>query len=177
LDQNSKTKATEGTMSWLMSFKKLEEPHARLFCFPHAGGGAQSYKDWSGKFPNVEVQAINLPGRGSRQLEEPITHLPELVRAIVSEIRYQLNLPYAFFGHSWGSVLAYEVQVRRFDRSLRCLKVADVLCYVMLCLYSLSCSDRACRKHLCSLPRLTALPTKAVLKLPSGHTISTTRNS
>jgi surfactin synthase thioesterase subunit len=94
-----------------MSFKKLDEPHARLFCFPHAGGGAQAYKEWSEQFPTVEVQAINLPGRGNRQNEKPITELAVLVRSIVNAIRHQLDLPYAFFGHSWGSVLAFEVQV------------------------------------------------------------------
>ena len=82
----------------------------RLFCFPYAGGGASIYRTWASGLPvDIEVCAIQLPGREARGQEQPFTRLAEMVQAIASGITPWLDKPYAFFGHSMGSHLAFEL--------------------------------------------------------------------
>jgi surfactin synthase thioesterase subunit len=121
--QGTRVQAKEGR--WSVCFEKEEAPTLRLFCFPHAGGGVQAYKSWSSVLSaeSVEVHAINLPGRGSRQAEEASVELRILINSIVDAITSLLDLPYAIFGHSWGSVLGFEVmcEIRRRDLPEACL--------------------------------------------------------
>lgn len=95
---------------WLQCFAPRPAAKARLFCFSHAGGGAASYRLWSTALPaNLEVCAIQLPGRANRLREPALGSLAALVDALVPALRPCLNLPFAFFGHSMGAVLAGEV--------------------------------------------------------------------
>lgn len=81
----------------------------RLFCFPFAGGGASIYRDWSQKLPEeIEVWAIQYPGRENRISEPPIDSLNIIVAKLFNKILPYLNVPYAFFGHSLGAKIAFE---------------------------------------------------------------------
>jgi surfactin synthase thioesterase subunit len=83
---------------------------ARLFCFPHAGGGAAVYRLWPAGLPHdVDVCAIQLPGHETRVKEPPLTTIASLVEALVPALRPFFDLPFAFFGHSMGAVVAAEV--------------------------------------------------------------------
>jgi medium-chain acyl-[acyl-carrier-protein] hydrolase len=83
---------------------------ARLFCFPYAGVGASAYRLWSaGLPPEVEVCAVQLPGRESRYREPPLTRIDAVVAALLPALRPHLDLPFLFFGHSMGAVLATEL--------------------------------------------------------------------
>lgn len=82
----------------------------RLYCFPFAGGSASVFAGWQEALgPGIEVCAIQLPGRGARMAEAPLSDLGEVVRQIVSVIASQPRMPFAFFGHSLGGLLAFEV--------------------------------------------------------------------
>ncbi|RFU39102.1 thioesterase [Actinomadura logoneensis] len=82
----------------------------RLVCFPHAGAGAAAYADWAALLPpDVELIAVQLPGRQNRIAEEPFTEVAPLVNVLVHALRPVLAGPYAFFGHSCGAALAYEL--------------------------------------------------------------------
>lgn len=95
---------------WLQRFTPRPQARARLFCFPHAGVGAAVYRPWSIALPaDLDVVAIQLPGRANRLNEPALTHVPELVAALVSALQPHLDLPFAFFGHSMGAVLSNEV--------------------------------------------------------------------
>lgn len=59
--------------------------------------------------PSVSICAIQLPGRGMRFHEKPYSHMPELVEAISDAIQSADDVPFAFFGHSLGGLLAFEV--------------------------------------------------------------------
>ena len=84
-------------------------PRVRLFCFPHAGGGASAFHSWQTALPAlVQVCPIQLPGRETRFSEPPYTELDSLVDAIAQELRPWLDIPYAIFGHSMGALLAFE---------------------------------------------------------------------
>lgn len=96
-------------MSWLVTRLPRPDAAARLFCLPPAGGGASIYRAWPAAFdPRIEVQALQLPGRETRIGESPGVD----VAAIAAALHAAADLPYAFFGHSMGARLAFEV-VRR----------------------------------------------------------------
>jgi surfactin synthase thioesterase subunit/phosphopantetheinyl transferase len=57
----------------------------------------------------VQVVAIQLPGREERAAEPPFARLQPLVGAILAALRPHLIPPYAFFGHSMGALVAFEV--------------------------------------------------------------------
>jgi surfactin synthase thioesterase subunit len=57
----------------------------------------------------MEVCAIQLPGRESRLDEASLDSIPKLVHALLPALEPLLDLPFAFFGHSLGAVLASEV--------------------------------------------------------------------
>jgi medium-chain acyl-[acyl-carrier-protein] hydrolase len=88
----------------------------RLFCLPYAGGGSSVYRFWSKGLPSfVDVCPIQLPGRETR-LEEPAAiRIGPLAEAIAQAILPYLDKPFAFFGHSMGALVAYEVARRLRD--------------------------------------------------------------
>ncbi|GAA0517318.1 thioesterase [Saccharopolyspora subtropica] len=85
----------------------------RLFCFPHAGGGPSAYRGWVGALgPEIEVVPVPLPGREARIAERPHHRMDELAEQITRELAPSLDRPYAFFGHSMGAGLAWELARR-----------------------------------------------------------------
>jgi len=82
----------------------------RLFCFPYAGGAASVFRDWSDGLPaDVEVCPIQLPGRGARLMEPPLSQLPPLIEALAEALLPLLDKPFALFGHSLGSLVSFEL--------------------------------------------------------------------
>jgi surfactin synthase thioesterase subunit len=97
-----------------MSFFARPRPHAnpslRLIAFHHAGGSAAMYHPISAQLPpDWELLILDLPGRGKRYAEAPISNASELVECVVSDVRPWLDVPVALFGHSLGAILAAEV--------------------------------------------------------------------
>jgi surfactin synthase thioesterase subunit len=90
----------------------------RLFCFPHGGGSAAEFVRWARHLPDLEVSAVQLPGRGTRLAEPVLTRMDELVDAVVAVM--PTGVPYSLFGHSLGGLVAYEVTraLRRAGRRL-----------------------------------------------------------
>jgi medium-chain acyl-[acyl-carrier-protein] hydrolase len=103
---------------WITKFEPAGKARVRLFCFPYAGGGAYIYRDWSRGLPsNVEVCSVQLPGRQNRLNEAPLTRLSTLVEKVALAIRAYLDKPFAFFGHSMGALISFELAryLRRED--------------------------------------------------------------
>lgn len=98
------------TSRWLAYREPNPRARLRLFCFPYAGGGASAYRGWAAALPaDVEVCPVQLPGRESR-LREPAFEQPDpLVVALADVLREHLDLPFAFFGHSMGAMLSFEL--------------------------------------------------------------------
>ncbi|MGH3925485.1 MAG: thioesterase II family protein, partial [Pseudonocardiaceae bacterium] len=89
------------------------EPLSRLVCFPHAGGTASAFNAWGALFPReVEVLAVQLPGREGRYREPVPTDLDALIAELTAAVAAQGGVPTVFFGHSWGAILAFEVSLR-----------------------------------------------------------------
>jgi acyl transferase domain-containing protein/NADPH:quinone reductase-like Zn-dependent oxidoreductase/surfactin synthase thioesterase subunit/acyl carrier protein len=95
---------------WFRTFAPRPEATTRLYCFSHAGGSASTYHSWSELLPeHVELRAVQLPGREDRAEEEPRTDLLALADELSSMIAANPDQrPFAFFGHSGGSLLAFE---------------------------------------------------------------------
>ena len=94
--------------SWFPTLKNPSPPgKPRLFCFPHAGGGTRLYRNWS--IDAIDVCPVLLPGRESRTAEPPIDNMPDLTHALAAAIRPYTTEPYAFFGHSMGAGIAFEL--------------------------------------------------------------------
>ncbi|MFG3252531.1 thioesterase II family protein [Streptomyces sp. NPDC048172] len=97
---------------WFRVYRRVPEG-VRLFCFPHAGGAASYFYPWAGRLPDgIELQVLQYPGRQDRVGEPCVRSVPALADRIHAAIRPRLNRPYAFFGHSMGAVVAFEVACR-----------------------------------------------------------------
>lgn len=96
--------------AWFTIAKPNPEAALRLFCFPYAGGSASLYHPWSKRLASsVEVCAAQLPGRGKRLQETPFTSMSLLVENLAQAISPLLDKPFAFFGHSMGAIIAFEL--------------------------------------------------------------------
>jgi len=102
--------------SWIACRKPNPQARLRLFCFPYAGTGASIFRTWSNGLPaDVEVCPVQFPGRGTRLMETPFTQLSPLVQALAQALVPLLDKPFAFFGHSLGALVGFELarQLRR----------------------------------------------------------------
>lgn len=99
--------------SWISFRKPGRTSRLRLFCFPYAGAGALIFRTWSDCLPaDVDVCPIQLPGRGARLVERPFTRLPPLIEALAQYLAPLLDKPFAFFGHSLGTLVSFELARR-----------------------------------------------------------------
>lgn len=116
------------TKSSLRLFLPRPYARARLFCFPHAGGSASSFHELAKALPEaVELTAVQYPGRQDRYTEPMPGSITELADGLASEMESPFDRPTAFFGHSMGAIVAFEVARRlqpRFPSPLAALFVS-----------------------------------------------------
>ncbi|MGO4426473.1 thioesterase II family protein, partial [Streptomyces sp. MCAF7] len=106
---------TDGVLAsaWLRGLGSREHSAwCRLFVFPHAGAGASAYRLAAYLPDTVEVCTVQLPGRENRFAEPALTSLDDAVTVLAPLIADHTDLPYAFFGHSMGSLIAFETARR-----------------------------------------------------------------
>ncbi|WP_347901179.1 alpha/beta fold hydrolase [Pseudomonas purpurea] len=81
-----------------------------LLCLPYSGASAMVYSRWRRKLPDwLQLQPVELPGRGARFGEALHTDMRELAQQLAREHKQSLHTPYALFGHSLGALLACEL--------------------------------------------------------------------
>jgi medium-chain acyl-[acyl-carrier-protein] hydrolase len=91
-------------------FRPNPAARVRLFCFPYAGGGVAIFYRWAAVLPpEIHVCPVALPGRESRIQETPVTRIAPLVDTLTHALAPYLDLPCAFFGHSMGALIAFEL--------------------------------------------------------------------
>jgi surfactin synthase thioesterase subunit len=94
---------------WFSGLDEIQPGKLALFCFPYAGGGTMVYRSWRDALPETAIVATRLPGRESRLGEPPVESMEALVEILAPELLPHLREPFAFFGHSMGAILAFEV--------------------------------------------------------------------
>ncbi len=110
LKQKAAEKAAHKSNSWLPGIEETTNDKLRLFCFPPAGAGALIYAPWKEPLSDfAHVCPVRLPGRESRVAEKALERIDEIVDALSREMRAFLDGPYAFFGHSMGAGIAFEL--------------------------------------------------------------------
>ena len=106
--------------AWLPARTSPRAGTLRLICFPSAGSGASRYRGWPAALPHdVDVLAVQLPGREGRFGEAPFDQLEPLISVLVRELAPVVGdgTPYVLFGHSMGALIAFEL-ARRLRRDV-----------------------------------------------------------
>lgn len=99
--------------AWIREFRHSPAPRARLVCMPHAGGSASFFRSWREPLPpDLDLLAVQYPGREDRFGEACATDLGALADATAHALRDYADRPLFLFGHSLGASLAYEVALR-----------------------------------------------------------------
>ncbi|WP_165986786.1 thioesterase II family protein [Streptomyces sp. YIM 98790] len=87
-----------------------ERPAMRLFAFHHAGGSSTVYHPMRRVLPpGWELMAYDLPGRGRYASEPPLEDMGVVLPRVLADIEPWLDAPLAFFGHSYGAIVASEL--------------------------------------------------------------------
>lgn len=99
---------------WLRVRRRVAAPRVRLVCFPYAGAGAPVFHAWPDDLPaHVEVAAVQLPARQDRVADPPATRVETIVDEVIAALATLPAAPLALFGHSFGSLLAFELARRQ----------------------------------------------------------------
>lgn len=82
----------------------------RLVIAHHAGGSSGAYLRFAKSFSApIEVILVELPGRGARHGQGFITNFAVAVNAITTGLKALPRKPTAYFGHSMGALILFEV--------------------------------------------------------------------
>lgn len=93
---------------WLVKRNSIDKPF-RLYVFPYAGGNVTTFMRWQTLLhPEIELVGIQLPGRGSHYPANLFYEMEALIEAIIPLFQHNAK-PFAFFGHSMGGLLAYQI--------------------------------------------------------------------
>lgn len=142
---------------WFRSFNAGPAQRVAMVVFPYAGGGAAAFHSWLPHLPSwVALHLVLLPGREDRFWETPLSRGVEIVESATEAIASTVNVPFLLFGHSMGSILAFEVarQLRRiYSRNPSALLV----------------SGRCAPQLISRTPRLAHLPDVDLLRQIIEH--------
>ena len=96
---------------WTITIREAPNEHSTtLICLCYAGGNPDIFRTWSdGIGADMGLLAIRLPGHGRRVRERPYRSWRSLVEDTFATISPYLSANHAFFGHSFGGRLAYEL--------------------------------------------------------------------
>jgi len=103
---------------WFRRFHPVGRGRVRVVCFPHAGASATAYFAFSAALADAEVDvvAVQYPGRQDRRREAFVEDISALADRVHEALDGWTDLPLALFGHSMGATVAFEV-ARRVERT------------------------------------------------------------
>ena len=107
----SSDKDIEVLDGWLIrNSKNKQDVKKRIFCFHPVGAGASMFSHFIYNPPaETDILAFQLPGRENRQGEAFYEDIHVLVKDMAEVIKPYLDVPFAFYGHSFGGIIAYEL--------------------------------------------------------------------
>jgi medium-chain acyl-[acyl-carrier-protein] hydrolase len=95
---------------WFENLPEGRDGALRLYCFPYAGGSAQVYRGWQRHLaPHTALSLARLPGRATRIGEAPFKRYKPLVNALADAMIPELPRAFAFWGHSMGALISFEL--------------------------------------------------------------------
>lgn len=98
---------------WVRRFHPSDGAATQLLCLPHAGGAASYFFGVSKALaPEIDVLAVQYPGRHERLHEPALRSVHDLADQLVAAIEPLTNRPITLFGHSLGATLGFEVALR-----------------------------------------------------------------
>lgn len=83
----------------------------RVFLIPHAGCGTSVFRNWPEEQARIEFLPVELPGRLTRFADPMPESFQDLATEMLAALEPYLDVPFAFFGHCWSALLAYEATV------------------------------------------------------------------
>src|SRR5262245_42545457 len=96
--------------NWHSTSNTGNDEHVRLVVFPYAGSSAGAFRLWRNHLPRwISVHWIQFAGREDRFKDPPARKWPEITKSIADADIPLDGLPVVLFGHSMGSILAFEV--------------------------------------------------------------------
>ncbi len=110
---------------WIIPLRCVAGDRARLFCFHHAGGSAWSFAAWSRALAEgISIFGVQLPGRHPSSPLEPTLRLQDLMVPLAQawhEFHASIGFttPFAFYGHSLGALVAFELGRKLRDENHR----------------------------------------------------------
>ncbi|NEE31339.1 thioesterase [Streptomyces sp. SID7982] len=113
---NARSRGVAARGGWIRQYHPPRGDAPTLVCFPHAGGAASAYFALSAALSEgAEVLVVQYPGRQDRLEESALEDLGEMADGVVAALKPWADRPLTLFGHSMGSVVAYEA-ARRLER-------------------------------------------------------------
>ncbi|MEV0322091.1 thioesterase II family protein [Streptomyces sp. NPDC050658] len=95
---------------WVRRFHPAPDAETQLVCLPHAGGSASFFFSASRALsPDVDVLAVQYPGRLDRRTEAFVDRIDALAGHVADALMPFTERPLALFGHSMGALLGFEV--------------------------------------------------------------------
>jgi medium-chain acyl-[acyl-carrier-protein] hydrolase len=95
---------------WFENLPEGRDGALRLYCFPYAGGSAQVFRGWQRHFaPQATLSLARLPGRTTRIGEPAFKKYKSLVNALADAVIPELPPAFAFWGHSMGALISFEL--------------------------------------------------------------------
>jgi medium-chain acyl-[acyl-carrier-protein] hydrolase len=81
-----------------------------LLCVPHLAGNAAVFSGWGSRpLAGVAVVPAELPGRGRRVREAPLTSIAAIVDDLAARYSDVWTGAFALYGHSMGAIVSYEL--------------------------------------------------------------------
>jgi medium-chain acyl-[acyl-carrier-protein] hydrolase len=146
--------------AWFPGIDRATGP--RLFCFPHAGGGTSSTLSRAREGAELRIVPVRLPGRESRFSEAPFDRIEPLIAALAPAMERCLDRPFAFFGHSMGAIVAFELarELRRRGQPQPRMLIASGARAPRFRLHHVAPPDADDEELLSDLRRLSGTPDK-----------------
>ncbi|EPJ45258.1 MAG: hypothetical protein OFPII_29030 [Osedax symbiont Rs1] len=101
---------------WLIRSQPQPDAIYRLLCLPYAGGNASLFHSWPAQLPELDMLAVQPPGRASRLMEPNCRDMSEYVEGLLLALEPWLDRNWAIFGHSMGALAGYAL-LQRLQRS------------------------------------------------------------
>lgn len=104
--------------AWLLR-QPPDDARRLLFCFPYAGVGASSYRQWPKTIAGTWICPLQPPGRENRLREPPHRTHRAFADDLIDAIAGYLDRPFSLAGHCGAVPYALETILRLQDGGLR----------------------------------------------------------